>query len=240
MKRAILFLCLGIFIALVVQPNLNMNLHSDSVRVPNVSDSQPTTNDEASIQKCKSHAKIGIDAAHGGDDYGYIGDDQIPEKEINLALALNIGRQLEMYGYEVVYTRQSDRIEASDTEENEHAQRLAKLKAEKVVYILRVSMSYDTDSLKKGYAIFTQPSEPISSLSKQMAKELDRINFSTCEGVDSDHYANFPILNDKEIPAISIQLGYLTNREDYSKLTDTSYQEKIGQAITNAFLKVIN
>ena len=240
MKRAILYLCLGIFIALVVQPNLKMKLHSDTVRVPDVSNSQPTTNDEASIQKCESHAKIGIDAAHGGDDYGYMGTDQIPEKEINLALALNIGRKLEMYGYDVVYTRQSDRIESSDTEQNENAQRLAKLKAEKVDYILRISMSNDIDTFKKGYVIFTQPSEPISSLSKQIANELDLINFSICEGVDSDHYANFPILNDKDLPAISLQLGYLTNREDYSKLTDTSYQEKIGQAITNAFLKVIN
>ena len=240
MKRALIFLCLGIFIAIVVQPNLRMELHSDSVRVPDVSYAQPTTNDGASLQKCKSHAKIGIDAAHGGSNFGYQAENKISEKEINLEIALNIGRKLEASGYEVVYTRQSDRIDASDTEENEHAQRLAKLKAENVDYILRIDMSDDVDTLKKGYAIFTQPSEAINALAKQMSKELTQINFSICEGVDSDHYANFPILNDKDIPAIVLDLGYVTNQDDYSKLTDASYQEKIGQAITNAFLKEIN
>ena len=240
MKRAILFLCLGLFIAFVIQPNLNMELHSDSVRVPDVSDSQPTTNEEASIKKCKSHAKIGIDAAHGGDDFGYMEDDKIPEKEINLELALNIGRKLEMYGYEVVYTRESDHVDGSNTDEDESAQRLAQLKAQDVDYIIRIKMSNNIDTLKKGYAIFTQPSEPVHSLAKTISEELSIINFSTCEGVDSDHYSNFPILNDKEVPSILIELGYLTNHEDYSKLTDVSFQEKIGQAFTNAFLKEIN
>ena len=240
MKRAILFLCLGLFISIVIQPNLNMELHSDSVRVPNISNSQPTTNEEASIKKCKSHAKIGIDAARGGEDFGYIEEGKIPEKEINLAIALNIGTKLEAYGYEVVYTRQSDRIEASNTDEDESAQRLSQLKSQDVDFIIRIKMSNNQDTLKKGYAIFTQPTEPVNSLAKTIAEELKTINFSTCEGVDSDHYSNFPILNDKEVPSILIEMGYLTNNEDYSKLTDVSFQEKIGQAISNAFLKEIN
>ena len=65
------------------------------------------------------------------------------------------------------------------------------------------------------------------------------INFSNYEGIDTDHYSNFSILSNRNIPTILIELGYLSNPEDYTRLTDPDYQEKIGQAITNAFLNEI-
>ena len=53
---------------------------------------------------------IMIDAGHGGYDVGaksFYGD---YEKDINLDIALLIGKQLKSYGYKVVYTRTSDSI----------------------------------------------------------------------------------------------------------------------------------
>ena len=60
------------------------------------------------------------------------------------------------------------------------------------------------------------------------------------EGIDSDHYENFPILYDSQIPAILLELGYLSNSDDYTKLVDETFQQKIADAITESFLAKIN
>lgn len=54
---------------------------------------------------------IVIDAGHGGHDMGAIGVGGLLEKDVNLAVALRVGRLLEdQLGVNVVYTRQDDRF----------------------------------------------------------------------------------------------------------------------------------
>lgn len=55
---------------------------------------------------------IVIDAGHGGKDSGTIGVDGIEEKNINLAVALKLGRDIQeqMKDVKVVYTRKTDRF----------------------------------------------------------------------------------------------------------------------------------
>ena len=58
--------------------------------------------------------------------------------------------------------------------------------------------------------------------------------------MDSDHYANFPILQDRDLPSVLLELGYLTNADDLTNLTDESFQNKIAYAIAEAFVETIN
>ena len=51
-----------------------------------------------------------IDAGHGGYDVGSISNFDDYEKDINLDIALLVGKQLKSYGYNVVYTRTSDSV----------------------------------------------------------------------------------------------------------------------------------
>ncbi len=89
MKRALIFLCVGIFIALVLQPNLAQSKKSDEVRVPQVSENAPVTNEDVTPSVSTSKIRIGIDAGHGGDDLGYVGSGTA-EKDINLAIAQTV------------------------------------------------------------------------------------------------------------------------------------------------------
>ena len=43
-----------------------------------------------------------------------------------------------------------------------------------------------------------------------------------------------------QIPAILLELGYLSNSDDYTKLVDETFQQKIADAITESFLAKIN
>ena len=57
---------------------------------------------------------IMIDAGHGGYDVGAVSNYGDYEKDINLDIALLVGKQLKSYGFEIVYTRTSDSVSWSD------------------------------------------------------------------------------------------------------------------------------
>ena len=234
MRRAILFLIFALFLAMVIQPNLNKQIKKKSeIDVPEQTDSTIITNDNVSNSHCKSKAIICIDASHGGSDSGYTTDGHISEKELNLTIAKKIGDSLALVGYNVVYTRSDD--STLSTEE-----RITSLNSQKANYLISIQMNSSSDSLSKGYSIFTQPNDKMIQLAKDLSNTMNSINLSQFEGIDSDHYENFPILYDSQIPSILLELGYLSNSDDYTKLTDETYQQKIADAITQSFLDKIN
>lgn len=240
MKKAAIYLLLGLFALLVLHPGLNSSYTAPDVRVPTVNNSGSTTNEDATMTSSQSHAVIAVDAGHGGSDYGYVSDTTIPEKDINLDLALAIGRKLSAAGYQVVYTRESDDVPVFDTEAASSQDRLRRMKEQGVQYLVSVQLSSSPDPLARGFAVFTQPQTQLEELGAAAGQAVSAINLSSFEGVDSDHYENFPILMDRDVPSILLELGYVTNPDDYAKLTDSSYQDRIGEAVAEAFLKVVN
>ena len=213
MRRAILFLVFALFLAMVIQPNLNKQIKEKSkIDVPEQTNSTIITNDTVA---------------------GYTSDGQTSEKDLNLIIAKKIGDSLASVGYNVVYTRSDD--SSLSTED-----RITSINSQKAKYLISIQMNSSSDSLSKGYSIFTQPNDNMIQLAKKLAQTMNSINLSQFEGIDSDHYENFPILYDSQIPSILLELGYLSNSEDYTKLTDETFQQKIANAITESFLDQIN
>ena len=173
MRRAILFLVFALFLAMVIQPNLNKQI--------------------------KEKSKI-----------------DVPE-QTNSTIITN------------------DTVDNLSTED-----RITSINSQKAKYLISIQMNSSSDSLSKGYSIFTQPNDNMIQLAKKLAQTMNSINLSQFEGIDSDHYENFPILYDSQIPSILLELGYLSNSEDYTKLTDETFQQKIANAITESFLDQIN
>ena len=230
MRRAILFLVFALFLAMVIQPNLNKQIKEKSkIDVPEQTESTIITNDTVSNSRCKSKAII----CHGGSDSGYTSDGHTSEKDLNLVIAKKIGESLSSVGYNVVYTRNDD--STLSTEE-----RITSINSQKANYLISIQMNSSSDSLSKGYSIFTQPNDKMIQLAKNLSNTMNAINLSQFEGIDSDHYENLPILYDSQIPAILLELGYLSNSDDYTKLVDETFQQKIADAITESFLAKIN
>lgn len=104
---------------------------------------------------------IMIDAGHGGYDVGSISNFDDYEKDINLDIALLVGKQLKSYGYNVVYTRTSDSVSwPSDNKKDLQARcNLAQKKnADLFVSIHLNSSEYDASGYKI-YCDFTNRSE---------------------------------------------------------------------------------
>ena len=228
MRRAILFLVFALFLAMVIQPNLNKQIKEKSkIDVPEQTESTIITNDTVSNSRCKSKAIICIDASHGGSDSGYTSDGHTSEKDLNLVIAKKIGESLSSVGYNVVYTRNDD--STLSTEE-----RITSINSQKANYLISIQMNSSSDSLSKGYSIFTQPNDKMIQLAKNLSNTMNAINLSQFEGIDSDHYENFPILYDSQIPAILLELGYLNNQGDNKVISSEEYQQNIAKSIANA------
>lgn len=241
MKRAVLFLLAALFILLVIEPNLGGQPMAKEDKVPVYNPDEPLqTNEDVETRRSKSKALIYIDPARGGQDAGYTGANQQSEKDLLMQLALTTGNALEKAGYRVEYSRWYDDVPACASEDNCESVRLEQARANQADYILSLSMNQDS-SLHRGFSIFTQPnSVQLEDLTNQLADQIQATSYSRFEGIDTDHYDSFPILSDPSIPSILLQVGYITNPTDYSKLSDTKFQTRIANAITQAFLNTVD
>lgn len=241
MKRALFFLFAALFILLVVDPNISSNMVPEALKVPVYEEGTVLrTNDDVERQACASQAVIFIDPGRGDKDTGYVADGQIPEKDLAMQVALNIGDALEKVGYQIVYSRYYDDVPACSTSEECDQVRLQKAREANADYILSIRFNQDTP-LHRGFSVFTQPdNQGLYDLSKAIVSQIQATSYSMYEGLDTDHYDSFPILSDLNMPAVLLQLGYVTNTSDYSKISDSRFQDRIANAVTLAFLETVN
>ena len=224
MKKTLIYLIFAVFLALIVQPNIRGNLSQGDQRVPtNTTNGTPATNDTIELKADVKDITICVDAAQQS------GSDQ----DINLAMAEAIGKKLEDSGFQVVYTRQDATTLSND-------ERLSLARNDKADYLLSITTTNDTDTLQEGFSIMTQQNAKLIDLSSDIAEELESINYTDYQGLDSDHYENFPILTNQKIPAILLEVGYTSNTEDMSALTNETTQDKIATAIARGFVLYIS
>lgn len=239
MKRAMVFLIAALFMALIIQPNLH-TVDDQTVRTPVNTQTTARTNDNIDIGISNSKATICLDAGGGGVDTGYTKEGQTAEKDINLTMAKCIGKYLQEAEYHVVYTRTEDTTIVGTDEISSSKERIQIAKDQKADYLISIHMSDDVDTTIQGYSLFTHPDDKLIDLCNAIQEKLMAINYSQFDGLDSDHYENFPILSDQTLPTIMIELGYLSNSEDYANLSNEEYQNLIARSIAEAILEQID
>mgnify|MGYP004449844123 FL=1 len=240
MKRGALFLGLALFVLLVIQPNLQVKPLLPEPRVPEYTETVKT-NDDVQAQTSQSKAVVVIDPGRGGTDTGYDKPGGISEKDLAMTLAADIGTALQKAGYEVHYTRWYDDIDSFGSEAESDKYRLEEARKNNADYVLALRFNTSSNSLDKGFSVFTQPNnDSLDALIKEIAAQIQATNYSQYLGLDNDHYSNFGILSSKDQRAVLIQMGYLTNSEDYAKLTDPAFQGKLANSISQAFLNSVN
>lgn len=170
-----------------------------------------------------------IDAGHGGYDVGAVSNYGDYEKDINLDIALLIGKQLKSYGYKVVYTRTSDSVSWSyDNKENLQTRcDLAKKRnADLFVSIHLNSSEYEAD----GYEIYSDfNNKNTVKLSNLILKQLDKLDYSTNRGLlDTNETPLYVIANNK-VDAILIEASFISDDSDLYYLKN--YTNNVATAI---------
>ena len=181
---------------------------------------------------------IMIDAGHGGYDVGSISNFDDYEKDINLDIALLVGKQLKSYGYNVVYTRTSDSVSwPSDNKKDLQARcNLAQKKhADLFISIHLNSSEYDAS----GYEIYCDfTNKTTVKLSNSILTQLDQLDYSTNRGLLDTNETPLYVVTNNKVDAILIEAGFISDDSDLYYLKN--YTKNIATAIAAGIKKSLN
>lgn len=192
----------------------------------------------------RAHVVI-IDPAHGGDDSGVKVSDKEYEKDITLAIALSLKKELEKIGnIRVQLTRSSDKLVPF----SERRKTAASARGELFVSI-HVNAGFGKTS--SGYEVYfpgVRDAQAEQSNSKEILKDMarnkslnDSIRLAQLIQKNMDGVfprksrgirdASVPVLEGLSIPAVLVEIGFATNPEDRKKMTDGNTQNSVARAL---------
>ena len=190
---------------------------------------------------------IVIDPAHGWQDTGIKLTDNVAEKDITLAVALALRKELaKENNLEVVLTRDSDKeVSLEDRKKN-----IAKIKPD---FVLSLHTNAGFGKSASGFELYCpefnkdikeknaargsarQEKNKYLNDSVRMARIIQE-NFNTLfprkgRGL---RRADLPITEDLFVPAVLVEIGFATNPEDKKKLLSLNIQTEIANALAKS------
>jgi len=177
--------------------------------------------------------KVAIDPGHGGDDWGSTRNG-LYEKDANLAIALYLKQKLEIAGYDVFMTRETD-----VWVDKEDRPVLAKdSMADIFVSIHLNSLEGDSDTTR-GFEVWydDQRNDGSDILSQYIVDEMDKMSDARNRGIKETK--NLVVLNRNTMPACLIECGFITSETERAMLFDPEYQESLAEGIFNGIFKFL-
>jgi N-acetylmuramoyl-L-alanine amidase len=194
------------------------------IRVPPPENPTPTTT-YPSVPQGK--LKVIIDPGHGGHDPGAVGIGGLREKDIILPIGVRVAQILEQQGVQVVLTRSNDNFVSLE----ERVQMAKRANADLFISIHAnaISMSRpDVNGLETYYY-----ATGLSLAQTIHNTVLQKVNVGN-RGV---RRARFYVLRHSPMPAVLIETGFVTGREDAAKLSNPTYREQMADAIAIGILQ---
>ena len=184
------------------------------------------------------HAVI-IDPGHGGKDGGAISVTGSYEKEINLNISLSCKELLNLMGYDVTLTRDSD-IEL--THKNGGTRKMQDLKGRLEIskntpdaVFVSIHMNKFPQSKYKGLQVYFSPN---NDASYYLAKEIQN---NTVKYLQQDNYrkvkpatSSIYLLDKITAPSVLVECGFLSNEEEARLLDSNEYQVLLASIIASS------
>lgn len=164
-----------------------------------------------------------IDVAHGGTDSGAT-IKGISEKQLVEQLA----KKIKSSNQNVIihFTRNDDKTLSLQ-------ERTEIINALKPDLVLSIHINANRDNNKSGLELFTAQENAFTEKSKEIAQKLNsKLTENDFLKTNKLRTAPFFLLKKANAPAIIIELGYLSNENDFKYLTDTKAQDKMANSIS--------
>ena len=177
-----------------------------------------------------------INAARGGSDSGNIGPTGLKEKDVNLDVALRLGKLLQKENVQVVYTRSGDSVTWNSS--NEIQQRINIANNAKADLLITISCNSYTSEATNGIETFYLKG---NAKGKQFAEYIQTQLISKTAAIDrGTNESTFNSLKLSIAPGALATLGFITNKREESKLKTTEYKDKLALAFKDAVKKYIS
>ena len=168
---------------------------------------------------------IVLDAGHGGSDEGACVR-KLQEKRLTLLTALFTKRYLEEKGYRVIMTRSKDVYISLP-------KRVSCANKAKAALFVSIHFNSAKNTLAEGVEVFCykEGGARTSSSKKLAEKALKGILKETGALSRGVKTGNFHVIRETKMPAVIIEAGFMTNKDEWAQLRKKSYLERIAKGI---------
>lgn len=175
-----------------------------------------------------------IDAGHGGYDGGSTSwDERVNEKDVTLQIALKTGALLEDLGYRIVYSRTDDNVSWPQDNAADLQARVDLGVEEEADYFISFHLNA-TDFYNdgaRGFETYVTPGNDTAKIASAIHEQLAQLDYSIDRGINEADYTSLHVLALNPVPAMLLELGFITDDADLAKLCDESFQVEMASAI---------
>ncbi|AET65801.1 N-acetylmuramoyl-L-alanine amidase [Desulfosporosinus orientis DSM 765] len=190
----------------------------------------------AVVSQFQNRVVVMLDPGHGGYDPGAISAQGIYEKEINLKIAQKVKEMLIPSGIEVFMTREEDLdyvpsgVKGKTTKKQidlNHRIEMAKEENADIFVSLHVNAtkSGNNSGAETFYHYKSEPGKRLAELIQQEMIKITGMNRRIAKPGD------FYVIKNTSMPAVIVEVGYLSSSKEQKKLQQSWYQEQLARAI---------
>lgn len=170
---------------------------------------------------------IVLDAGHGGRDQG-TSSGSVLEKDINLVMVGKLAEILEEAGETVILTREDDtKIGLEDRAE------FANQNEADLFVSLHCNYCEDDTGVHGLECYYREDSEEGKALADLIVEKLRSEESIANRGTRT---ADFRVLCRTDMPAVLVEMGYLSNQSERKKMTDEAYQKLLAEKLAEGIL----
>lgn len=174
---------------------------------------------------------IAIDPGHGGSDPGAIGPSGLQEKDVTLDIALKLAQMLSEHGAKTVLTRTSDKYvdlyERTDIARANGAEVFLSIhiNANSSPNANGTSTYYRRDTGDLAPGVNQEDNRRLAGIIQaEILKELGRRSLGVLQ-------ANFVVLRTSPVPAVLVEVAFISNPEEEQMLRQDTVRTKIAEAL---------
>lgn len=176
--------------------------------------------------------KLCIDAGHGGNDSGVVGLGGLRESDLNLSIAWHVASLALLSGWEIMMTRSSDRFVGLEGRSS-----LANESRTPVDLFLSLHGNGAVSREAHGVEFWTSRGQTRSDavvpylVGAWKAEFPDVVLRTDWSDGDADKEAGYAVLHLTKMPAVLVEVGFVSHPPTEALLRDSEYQVRIARAI---------
>ena len=185
-----------------------------------------------------------IDAGHGGEDGGAVVQDNIVEKDINLAIAQKTNDILSLFGFKTYMVRETDKLIYDSDSKTQRQKKNSDLRNrlslmnnyENCLYISIHQNKYEDSRIWGAQTFYSPNDEQSPILAEFIQGSIISLTQPNNKRVIKKTGTNVFVIYNATKPAIMVECGFMSNNDELSKLKDDKYQSQMSFSISNGIL----